>query len=149
MATAELTTTKPSEKTMRMASQVLPRLRDYLADHDDEMVRLDPADEQGELEVPRDAVEALTHVLAHLATGQSVSIVATNSELSTQQAADLANVSRPFLIKLLDQGEITHRKVGKHRRIPTEALLAYLAEDDAKRRAAADELTQLSAELGI
>lgn len=140
---------RPSDETVSAAGRVLPRLRDYLAGHDEDVVRLEPAGETCELEVPRDAVEVLAQVLAHLADGQAVSIVATDDELTTQQAADLANVSRPYLIKLLDEGKIAYRKVGKHRRILTAAMLAYLAKDNAMRLAAADELTRLSAELGI
>ena len=149
MTIVEVAAARPSDKTVIAAGRVLPQLRDYLAGHDEDVVRFDPVGGQDGLEVPRDAVEVLARVLAHLADGQSVSVVAANDELTTQQAADLANVSRPYLIKLLDEGRIAYRKVGKHRRIPTAAMLAYLAEDNAMRLAAADELTRLSAELGI
>lgn len=74
---------------------------------------------------------------------------ACSRELTTQQAAELLNVSRPFLIGLLDAGEIDYRKVGKHRRIKAQSLMAYMARDDQERRQAADELTRLNQEMGL
>ncbi|MFI7062589.1 helix-turn-helix domain-containing protein [Kribbella sp. NPDC050124] len=99
--------------------------------------------------VPRSAVELLARILAHMAAGQGVSVVPADAELTTQQAADLLNVSRPFLIGLLDAGEIEYRKVGKHRRIRADSLLDYKRTDDQRRREAADELTALGQEMGL
>jgi excisionase family DNA binding protein len=79
-----------------------------------------------------------------MAAGRAVSIVPENAELTTQQAADMLNVSRPFLIGLLDAGEIDYRKVDTHRRIKAQSLLRYQREDDQRRRDAADELTALA-----
>jgi excisionase family DNA binding protein len=84
-----------------------------------------------------------------MAAGQGVSVVPAHSELTTQQAAELLNVSRPFLIGLLDAGDIEYRKVGKHRRIKAQSLMAYMARDDQERREAADELTRLNQEMGL
>ena len=88
-------------------------------------------------------------ILAHMAAGQSVAVVPHNAELTTQQAADLLNVSRPFLIGLLEAGEIEYHKVGTHRRIKAASLVEYQRRDDARRRSIADELTGLSQELGL
>lgn len=140
---------RPDDTDVVRAGEVLPHVRDYLATHHDDVVRMFVTDDQETLDVPRSAVELLARVLAHMAAGQGVSIVPAHAELTTQQAADLMNVSRPFLIGLLTSGEIEYRTVGKHRRIKAESLMEYIAADDRKRREAADEMTQLTQEMGI
>ena len=99
--------------------------------------------------VPRAAVEMLARILAHMGAGQSVSIHPSNAELTTQQAADLLNVSRPFLIGLLEAGEIEYRTVGTHRRVTMASLVEYRRHDGEGRRKAADDLTKLSQEMGL
>jgi excisionase family DNA binding protein len=61
----------------------------------------------------------------------------------------MLNVSRPYLISLLESGQIPFRKVGRHRRITCESLVEYKRHDDLKRRATADDLAQLSEELDL
>lgn len=72
-----------------------------------------------------------------------------SSELTTQQAAEFLNVSRPYLVKLVESGEIPFRLVGTHHRIRFRDLEEYKNRDDLKRRQAADELTQLTQDLGL
>lgn len=100
-------------------------------------------------DVPRAAVEALRQVLESFARGDSVSIVPSSAELTTQQAAEMLNVSRPFLISLLDAGDIAYRRVGTHRRIQAASLIRYLQLDDAQRREAADALSSETHKLGF
>lgn len=69
--------------------------------------------------------------------------------LTPQQAADLLNVSRPYLIGLLKTGAIEHRLVGEHRQVRADSLLSYLRRDDRRRREAADELAALTEEMGL
>ena len=71
------------------------------------------------------------------------------TELTTQQAADLLNVSRTHLVQLLDEEKIPHHKVGTHRRVRAEDVLAYRRETERARRKALDELTELDEELGF
>ncbi|MFE9659571.1 helix-turn-helix domain-containing protein [Streptomyces sp. NPDC005955] len=140
----------PPERTGE-ANVALERVRGYLTEHKDlALVRVTVEDGSAEpLSLPREAVELLATLLAHLGAGRGVSIVPQHAELTTQQAADLLNVSRPFLIGLLKAGEIEYRTVGTHRRILAASLLDYKRQDDANRRAAADELTQLDEEAGL
>lgn len=103
-----------------------------------------------ELSLPPQVVQLLVEVLVNLANGKALSIIPTNAELTTQQAADILNVSRPFLIKLLDETrEISFRKVGTHRRILLKDLLAYKEMDDATRDQALDELVAQGQELKL
>ncbi len=91
----------------------------------------------------------LAQILAMLANGQGVQIMPDSAELTTQQAADFLNVSRPYLIKLLEAEKIPFRMVGTHRRVRFQDLREYRSRDDLARRKAADDLTELSQELGL
>lgn len=102
-----------------------------------------------EVVVPRTVVGLLSRILANLANGEGVALIPVDREFSTQQAADMLNVSRPFLIRLLDEGRIDFRMVGTHRRVKTASLLRYLSHDETERRSAADELSRMTKELGF
>jgi excisionase family DNA binding protein len=104
---------------------------------------------QESLLIPAVAYELLIDILSQISQGNAVTLVPVQAELSTQQAANLLNVSRPYLIKLLKSEEIPHRKVGKHRRILVQDLYQYKADIDAKRSQSLDELTALSEELDL
>lgn len=141
----------PPEKTAA-ANQALTRVRGYLSEHPDlAQIAVKPLNdsEREPLTLPREAVELLAGLLAHLGAGRGVSIVPSTAELTTQQAADILNVSRPFLIGLLEAGEIECRLVGTHRRITASSLMEYKQRDDRRRREAADELSQLGQEMGL
>ena len=142
---------QPGEVESETAARALRRIKDYLARHPNQPGDIEVIVEHGEpaLVLPRATVTLFAHILAQLAEGRGVSIVPSQAELTTQQAADLLNVSRPFLIGLLDKGRIPHRKVGRHRRITLSDLMEYKRLDDAERRKAADELSELSQELGL
>lgn len=143
---------QPDQTDITTALEALPHVRDYLAKHQGhEKIRLVVDDEHGDetLTVPRGAVELLAQILAHMAAGHGVSVVPSHAELTTQQAADMLNVSRPFLIGLLNAGEIDYRKVGKHRRVKAASLLDYMRTDDQRRREAADELSALTQQMGL
>jgi excisionase family DNA binding protein len=142
----------PEDTEIGAAVAALPTMQEYLRRHADlDTVTLRAMDDEGEttLTVPRAALDLLAQILHLMSTGRGVSIVPSSAELTTQQAADMLNVSRPFLIGLLTAGEIPYRMVGTHRRILAEDLLSYRREDDRRRRAAADELTSLDQESGL
>ena len=153
MSRTAVKTTTPDEQDARLARDALVRVRRYLVEHPGDphqAVQLTTQETgEGQLSLPRSVVEVVAAILAHMAAGQSVSVVPHNAELTTQQAANLLNVSRPFLIGLLEAGEIEHHRVGTHRRITAASLLDYKRRDDARRRDVADELTVLSQELGL
>jgi excisionase family DNA binding protein len=152
MTTVAFDPVMPDAADIDKAHEALPHIKQYLVKHQtEETVRLLVDDEDGTetLEVPRAAVELLARILAHMATGQGVSIVPAHAELTTQQAADLLNVSRPFLIGLLEAGEIEYRTVGTHRRVKAASLHEYMRADDQSRRKAADELSALNQEMEL
>ena len=115
----------------------------------DTPVRLSLGEPGGEVEVPRSVLAALARVLDSFAHGEGVTLVPAHAELTTQQAADALNVSRPFLIGLLDAGQIAYRTVGTHRRVKAASLVRYLREDVARRVVVADELAAEAHALGL
>jgi excisionase family DNA binding protein len=99
--------------------------------------------------IPSVAYELLIDILSQISQGNAVTLVPVQAELSTQQAANLLNVSRPYLIKLLESKKIPYRKIGKHRRILAKDLYQYKADIDAKRSQSLDKLTALTEELNL
>jgi len=141
----------PGDVDAEVADRAARRIRNYLEGNpeDDPIEVLGEVGDDDALVIPRPTAILFAQILAALAEGQGVQIIPKDTELTTQQAADLLNVSRPYLISLLESGQIPYRKVGRHRRITFENLMEYKRHDDLKRRAAADDLAQLSEELGL
>jgi excisionase family DNA binding protein len=100
------------------------------------------------LPLPAPVASVLERVAELLARGEAVSVVPVGRELTSQQAADLLNVSRQYLVRLLDGGRIPYSKTGKHRRLRIEDVIAFRQKRDAERRSGLHDLTQLTEDFG-
>ena len=113
------------------------------------VVRAVGAPESSAVELPHEARTLLLRILGHMANGDAVTVVPVAAEVTAQQAAEILGVSRPFVIRLVDEGKLACRLVGTHRRIPLVELLAFKQANRAERRAIAAELTAEAQELGF
>ena len=104
---------------------------------------------QEPIQLPEGVVALLRDILEAMAAGHGITLIPQHAELTTVEAADILHVSRPYLIKLLETGEIPFHKVGRHRRIRREDVMAYKEAIDQRREAVLDELVAESQELGL
>jgi excisionase family DNA binding protein len=99
-----------------------------------------------EIDLPPALGQLVLDVLTHVARGEMITFVPYGAELTTKEAADLLNVSRPFLISLLEARKIDYHKVGSHRRLRACDVLAYRVQRDAERTVALNDLQRLGQE---
>ena len=137
----------PSEDEARIAKESSRLLAAIIGRGDAAQLRV--IDGEDEITVPLPALRMLMAVLAQMAEGRAVTVVPYDAELTTQQAADFLNVSRPHLVGLLQQGELPYRKVGTHRRVRFEDLVAYKKKSFVLRGRALDDLTEEAQDLGL
>ena len=130
----------PNEKESSIARVSKQLLSRYAREDQPLTVRVIDSDHEEPIELPAGAVTLLMDILGAMASGQGITLIPENAELTTVQAADILNVSRPFLIKLLEEGKIPYRKVGKHRRIRMEDVMNYKQAVDQERETILEEL---------
>lgn len=149
--TAQSKVTLPAEREVQAAVQGQRALAAYLATRV-ETQRIQIFDEQNQahlVELPTSALRLLVDILAELADGNAVKVVPVHAELTTQEAADLLNVSRPHLIKLLEDGQLPFHRTGKHRRVRFADLMQFKESRDQASDRAMEELSRQSQELGM
>ncbi|CAD6510380.1 helix-turn-helix domain-containing protein [Paraburkholderia sabiae] len=143
--------TLPVEREVEAAVQGQRALAAYLATNF-ETQRIQIFDEKNrahQVELPTSALRLLVDILAELADGNAVRVVPVHAELTTQEAADLLNVSRPHLVKLLEEKALPYHKTGKHRRVRFADLMRFKAERDQASEQAMEALAQQAQKLGM
>ena len=150
MALTPVAPTLPSEDEANIAKETSRVLAARMEQSEPLRLRMvDDPSPQGTFDLPAGAVRLLVRILEEMARGNAVTLIPVHAELTTQEAADMLNISRPTLIQLLDEGKIDFRRVGTHRRVRFEALMEYKRKADADRRAVLDQLAAYDQELGI
>lgn len=140
-------TPSPSVHDIELARTSSRLLAACLGDGDTARLRVHDGDQV--IEVPIAALRMLVDILANMAEGRTVGLMPHHAELTTQQAADLLNVSRPHLVSLIEQGVIPFHKTGTHRRLYASDVLAYKARRDVESQAARAELAAQAQDLGL
>ncbi len=139
----------PTEADSALAKESSRKLAAHLGGANGLRLEVKTGTTSEELVLPASALRLLLSLLTELGQGNAVTLTPIRAELTTQQAADLLNVSRPHLVKLLDEGAIPSRKVGTHRRVRLEDIISYKREFLARRQASLEELAALSQELDM
>lgn len=137
----------PSASEKATANQLRKLIASHVANDAKLFVTDDEAKKPTEIVLTPVLSGLLTELLRHLGNGDAVTLVPISKMLTTQQAADILNVSRPFLITLLDRGSIRYTRVGRHRRIMAEDLFSYKGQRDARRSDALSSLAESDADL--
>lgn len=101
------------------------------------------------IELPPSLHRLIATIVHELAQDNAVTLAAVHADLTTQQAADLLNVSRPFLVNLLESGAIPFHKVGTHRRVRLQDVMSYRQTRGQERRTALAEMAREAQELGL
>ncbi len=140
--------TLPSAEDALRAREVSHALEGQLAG---QIIRLQVTggEEVTTYDQPPSATGLLIEILRQMAKGNAVSLAPVEAEITTQQAANLLNVSRPYLVGMIKKGILPARMVGNQHRLPLKDVLVYKRENQAKRRAALDEMVALDQELGL
>ena len=135
----------PLAREVQAAIQGQRTLAAYLATRADtqRIQILDEHDHAHQVELPTSALQLLMEILSELADGNAVKVVPVHAELTTQEAADMLNVSRPHLVKLLEEGVLPFHKTGRHRRVRFADLMVYR---DARQRESESAMAELAAQ---
>jgi excisionase family DNA binding protein len=139
----------PVAEEVAQAQEAARALARFVAETPKGQLSIEDSAHRMHVVLPRAAVLLLQGILREMAQGHAVTLIPVHVELTTQQAADLLNVSRPYLVSLLESGAIPYRKIGTRRRVLFEHLMAYKRVEDDKRMEALNELTRQAQELNL
>ncbi|MBN1655977.1 MAG: helix-turn-helix domain-containing protein [Deltaproteobacteria bacterium] len=147
--TAHNTTLSESSKQAKTALKTLTEKSRRKIRKSGFRITSDTEDAGEAVTIPPAASDLLLEILEQMAKGVDVTVVPVETELTTQMAANLLNVSRPYLIKLLDSGQIPFRRVGAHRRVKVQDLLEYKQRDEARSKVALEALASEAQKYGL
>lgn len=142
-------TTKSDQKTALSSVKRLAEREDLASKNKAKVInlRIDESDEI--VTIPLKALKLLNSILTNMAQGKSIALMPTDAEITTQQAAEILNVSRPHVIKLLEKGDIPFKKVGSHRRILLQDILEYESKFKSERRKKLNYLAKEAQKLNL
>ncbi len=140
---------KPTKEERRIALESYDALASTLEQLNTNNPEIEIEETRQKIKIPLSALKLLAQILKATSQGNPISIVPQATEMTTQAAAELLGCSRPHLVKLLESGEIQHTKVGKHRRVKYEDVVAYKQSAKAKQKALIIEIMKADEESGL
>lgn len=142
--------TIPSDQEIALAEKSQKVLSNSLDENESLTLRLvKRGKEVDNILLPKSALKLLLAILSQMAKGNAVTLMPIHAELTTQEAADLLNVSRPFLVTLLTNGKIPFRKVGTRRRVLARDILKYKENIDQKRLKTLEKMAEQDQDLDM
>ncbi len=141
--------TKPSKEEQRVAMESYNALAEVLESLRKDIPEIEIEETREKIRIPLNALKLLAKILKVTSQGKSISIVPIATEMTTQAAADILGCSRPHLVKLLEEGEIEHTKIGKHRRVKFEDVMAYKKRMKAKQQELLIKIMSADEESGL
>jgi len=141
--------TKSDQKIALLSIDSLIKSEEKVLKEKAKSVKLQIQNSKEIITIPVSALKLLKSIISNMAEGKSIALMPTDAEITTQQAAEILNVSRPHVIKLLEKGEIPYKKVGKHRRILLQDILDYDSKFKSKRRKNLNKLAKEAQKLNL
>jgi len=140
---------KPSKEEQRAALESYDALAATLEQLHSENPEIEIEETEERIRIPKTALKLLVQILKEISLGNPISIVPIATEMTTQAAAELLGCSRPYVVKLLEEGQIKYTKVGKHRRVKYEDIVNFKRELKAKQKTILGEIMQQDEESGL
>jgi len=140
---------KPSESEQKVAQESCRALAATLKGLQVKNPEIEIESTQGKIKIPRAALEMLVDILKATSQGKPITIIPVDTEMTTGAAADLLGCSRPYVVKLLEQGEIPFTKVGRHRRLKFEDVMAYKKRMKARQKELIIQIMQADEKAGL
>ena len=128
--------------------ETIQQLKKLIANAEDNQLQFTTS-KGDSISIPQSVIKVFRAVVNIMAQGKGVSLIPVADEVTTTQAAEILNISRPYLMQLIDRGEIPYYQVGTHKRIFLKDLLEYKQKRDARRKEGLQKLTEFSQELGL